>query len=450
MAKKAWLRFLLPGVLILIVGVGLLVKFGMERAVAEDIAARFPDRGVPRINITLNDVTLDEIKEGSKDTKYEDNELSLYEGSEVREFGKVRVKGRGNGTWLQEKKPYQIKFEKKVDLFGMGKAKKWVLLANAMDASNLRNDLTFELARMLEMEYVFNGQFVELYFDGRYEGLYYLTHAVEIGKSAVDLKDPMGVLVELDNLYGWEERHYDTRTGEMLVVKDVVSNSNEEVAMEEFVKELNELEVAIEKNDYNRVVELADVDSFVQYFLLNEFTVNPDAYQTSFYFYKDGLSDKIHAGPGWDFDLAFANRNWINWMGEPFYSPAQSMVRKGEILPREAYEEMAASSADWEDWYNASLSMSRIMFELMEMPEFEKEVSRVYQERLSGRIQKLIMVLDNRVDELGEVIRSDNEKWNKGDYREEIKRMAEWIKERCEYFEKEYGNNTESQYITEK
>ena len=64
MAKKAWLRFLLPGVLILIVGVGLLVKFGMERAVAEDIAARFPDRGVPRINITLNDVTLDEIKEG--------------------------------------------------------------------------------------------------------------------------------------------------------------------------------------------------------------------------------------------------------------------------------------------------------------------------------------------------------------------------------------------------
>ncbi|MBQ1528019.1 hypothetical protein IIZ77_00005, partial [Candidatus Saccharibacteria bacterium] len=61
MVKKNWLLVVLIGVLILIVGTGLLAKFGMERAAAEEILTKFPDRGVPRMNITLNGVTLDEI-----------------------------------------------------------------------------------------------------------------------------------------------------------------------------------------------------------------------------------------------------------------------------------------------------------------------------------------------------------------------------------------------------
>ena len=149
MAKKAWLRFLLPGVLILIVGVGLLVKFGMERAAAEEVLAQFPDRGVPRMNISLNGVTLEEINTGSKDVKYEGNELAIYEGWNINKYDDVRVKGRGNGTWMQEKKPYQIKFKKKVDLFGMGKAKKWALLANATDTSNLRTLSAFYLEKII-------------------------------------------------------------------------------------------------------------------------------------------------------------------------------------------------------------------------------------------------------------------------------------------------------------
>lgn len=442
MAKKAWLRFLLPGVLILIVGVGLLVKFGMERAVAEDIAARFPDRGVPRINITLNDVALDEIKEGSKDTKYEDNELSLYEGSEVREFGKVRVKGRGNGTWLQEKKPYQIKFEKKVDLFGMGKAKKWVLLANAMDASNLRNDVAFELARMLGMEYAFNGHFVELYFDGEYEGLYYLTHAVEIGKSTVDLKDPMGVLVELDNLYWNMEESYLAGNGDYLVVKDVVTEENRAVAMKTFLKEYNELLEAISQKDYEVVMSIIDVESFVKYFLLNEFLVNPDAYWTSFYFYKDGVDDKIHAGPGWDFDLSLANRRWGNWMGESFYSPTQTMVRKREFLPKEFYDEAGIDGG-----YRASIQISRIMYNLMDVPEFREEVIKIYNNEMSGKIGDLIAFFQKKAGDIEEIVRYDNEKWNEEGYEEEIEKMIGWMRERYEFFEKEYSERIEVENI---
>ena len=438
MAKKAWLRFLLPGVLILIVGVGLGVKYGMERAVAEDILAQFPDRGVPRMNISLNGVTLDEIKAGSKDTKYEGNDVTVYEGDKATlEAGGVRVKGRGNGTWMQEKKPYQIKFDKKVDLFGMGKAKKWVLLANATDASNLRTLSAFYLEKIIGMEYESDGKFVELYVDGDYIGLYYLTHSIEVGKTSVDLRDSMGVLVELDNIYGSEEKHYLTRNGEMLVVKDIVVEDNEEKAMKMFLNSFNELEEAIEKKDYGAISQVADIESFAKYYLLSEFSVNPDAYWTSFFFYKDGLNDKIHAGPGWDFDLAFANRRWGNWMGESFYSPSRTMIRKDELLPKEFYEKIGA------EWgYEASIRLSQIMYNMMELPEFREVVSMLYQEKMSNRIGELICYLEDTANEVQESALIDNEKWNKGDYWGEINQMIEWIKQRKKHFDGEYGGVT--------
>ena len=440
MAKKAWLRFLLPGVLILIVGVGLGVKYGMERAVAEDILAQFPDRGVPRMNISLNGVTLDEIKAGSKDTKYEGNDVTVYEGdSATLEAGGVRVKGRGNGTWIQEKKPYQIKFDKKVDLFGMGKAKKWVLLANAMDATNLRNEAAFYLGKMLEMEYILNGKFVELYFDGEYEGLYYLTHVVEIGKTSVDLKDSMGVLVELDNVYGGLEDYYITRNGELLALRDAVSKDDGEKAMDSFVRDFDELEIAIEEKDYERMSKIIDVESFAKYYLLSEFIVNPDAYWTSFYFYKDGFEDKIHAGPGWDFDLAFANRSWGNWMGEEFFSPRRSMVRKDELLPREVYEELGLIGET--DWYEMSLGLSHIIYDMMEMPEFVDEVKETFG-LIKGRSNEFVSQIRKDEQMIVKAMGANSDKWGKEWYRDEINDMIEWIKLRFDYLEERYGVET--------
>ena len=77
----------------------------------------------PTINITLNEITLKDINGGSKETKYEGNELVLSTDEGDSQFFDVEIKGRGNSTWGQEKKPYQIKFDQKVDLFDMGKSK---------------------------------------------------------------------------------------------------------------------------------------------------------------------------------------------------------------------------------------------------------------------------------------------------------------------------------------
>ena len=419
---------------VLVVGLGFLLKWNVERTKWEEIERVFPDRGVPRMNITLNGVSLEEIDGGSKEVKYEGNEVAIYDGrSDVSEFGGVQVKGRGNTTWGQKKKPYQIRFDDKVDLFGMGKARKWILLANAMDATNLRTEAAFYLEEMLEMKPAFMGEFVELYVDGDYRGLYYLTHAVEIDKQSVNLKDSMGVLVELDNVYGHVEDYRESGAGDKLVVKDVVDKGCKDEATKLFMDNYNELEKAIKNGDYNRAEELADLVSLAQYYLLNEFAVNPDAYWTSFYFYKDGADDKIHAGPGWDFDLSFANKVWSNWLGDVFHSSKETMVRKKELQTREFYEEMGI------EWYDMSQKLTSLEFDLMEIPEFQSLVQKVYRERMKGREDELIWRIGQKTGKIEEAVMADEEKWEGEGFLREVETMKEWIHERYEYFDEVYG-----------
>ena len=60
--------------------------------------------------------------------------------------------------------------------------------------------------------------------------------------------------------------------------------------------------------------EYIDVDSLITAYLVQEISMNIDATQTSFYFYKDSDltgDGKIHFGPAWDFDLAYGTFSTI-------------------------------------------------------------------------------------------------------------------------------------------
>ena len=440
--KKKW-QWLLVGFVLFLVVMGFILKIVFVQIERNEREAKFPDRGVPRININLNGFSIEEIDAGSKEVKYKGNELDIYDGDGIRAFEDVEVKGRGNGTWIQEKKPYQIKFKEGVDLFGMGKARKWYLLANATDESNLRTVAAFKIEEMLDMKCRFEGRFIELYMDGKYRGLYYLTRAVEIAKDIVDLKDSMGVLVELDNLYGRVEKYYETKNGDVLVVKDVVREDNEDRAMMDFLQKYNELEVAVAEKNYARIVELIDIESFAQYYLLSEFTVNPDAYWTSFYMYKDGKNDKIHAGPGWDFDFALANRKWVSWIGEDVYSPRITMVRKRDLMTKEEYEAMDLVDDDV-NWYETNLRLSHIMFDLMDIPGFREEVKRVFQEKMSGRKEELVRIIRQNEALIHDAAIANEKEWYREGFDEYVEELVSWVRQRHDYFEQEYGDGLET------
>ncbi len=427
--------------LIALVAVGALV-LTPSLILKQSELAKYPDRGIPRIDISLNGVTLERIAE-DKEIKYGGNELRLVQGDEITDFENVEIKGRGNGTWAADKKPYQIKFDKSVDLFGLGKAKKWCLLADINDGSYIRNDTAFFLEHVLGMDYSFSGKPIELYINGDYHGLYYASHVPEIGRSVVDLKNQFGVLVELDNLYGYDQEYYLSKNRNLLVAKDVVSKDNEKEAMKKFLASFNELEEAIDKKDYTKVSEIADMDSFAKYYLLSEFSVNPDAYWTSFYLYKDGDDDKIHAGPGWDFDLAFGNLRWMNWLGDEFHSPTGKMARRQELRPKEYYE---ANNILAE--YDLSRKLSDLVFRMMDFPEFEERVKDIFAERMSGRKDEVV----NHAYQQASIIRNaayiDADRWGDKVFEGELEDVIDWIKVRYDYFEEEYGDGLRASKIS--
>nr|MCR5215101.1 CotH kinase family protein [Eubacterium sp.] len=100
------------------------------------------------------------------------------------------IRGRGTSSWIiPDKKPYKMKFDKGQDLFGMGKNKHWVLLANAMDNTFLRNKITYKLGEELGMDYVMSSIPVEVVMNGRYYGLYYLCEHVRIGKTRIAIDE---------------------------------------------------------------------------------------------------------------------------------------------------------------------------------------------------------------------------------------------------------------------
>lgn len=424
-----WVIWITMGLVLVGAIVSVLVWWNLEGSKTDLEKRGLPDRGVPVMEIKLDGVSLEEIDGGPKSTKYEGNEVILYEGSEAFSYDNVEIKGRGNTTWNQEKKPYQIKFAKNVDLLGLGKAKKWVLLANALDKSFLRNDAALLLAEMLEMPYNNRGDFVELYINDDYRGLYYLVQKIEIAKGSVDLRGGNGILFELDSLHRNEDEPcYETYLGECLILKDLVvdKEENKEEIADGFLTDLNDAEKAIKEGDYERGVELLDVISFAKYYLVSEFTVNPDAYSTSFYLYRND-DGKIAAGPVWDLDLSMANREWVWQVDDRLFSPYEDMIKR-----REAFGE---------DGLDEDLSISKLIYYLVDLIEFRREVEQIYQEKMAGRGEEFIRRINEKAKEIDRAARADEEKWGRMDYEHELIEMKNWIRKRYEHFEQVYGED---------
>ena len=112
---------------------------------------------------------------------YNSETTTLYNGA-------TEIRGRGNSTWSQPKKPYRLKLDKKTDLLGMGKSKHWVLLANYLDESLQRNTLAYNLSGAMGMEHM-ETVFVDVVLNGEFVGNYQLCENIRVDPTRVDIFD---------------------------------------------------------------------------------------------------------------------------------------------------------------------------------------------------------------------------------------------------------------------
>lgn len=258
--------------------------------------------------------------EGNKQITSKDDylnaDISIDGAGELQNFqGKMKIKGRGNSTWSFPKKPYKMKFDTKQSLLGRGADKEWVLLANYNDKSALRTDAAFFMGTQSLLEWTPRANFVELFVNDIYAGSYQLSESVKISDSRVDVTDD-GYLLEVDQLNRLEAGDVYMKTKRILLnIKEPEVTTNDEKY--NYIKGyLNDAEDALYgpnfKDDVIGYKKYLDVESFVDWYLINEIAKNNDAVFESSCFMNLKPGGKLKMGPIWDFDIAFGNINYNN------------------------------------------------------------------------------------------------------------------------------------------
>lgn len=167
---------------------------------------------VPKLYITTDNGSGLSLQ---KEDGYTDAHIKVTDNGESVADESVVVKVRGNSTAMARKKSFTFKFSKKRDLLGMGKGKKWALLANPFDPTLLRNYVMFDFADELGLEYTSRQKIVELWLDGSFRGCYTLMEPVQDGKDRVDIdvEGNKDFLLEYERLRTDEGTSYITSKG---------------------------------------------------------------------------------------------------------------------------------------------------------------------------------------------------------------------------------------------
>lgn len=224
--------------------------------------------------------------------------------------GLSQIKTRGNSTWISVKKPFQIKLAAATDLIETGNPlnadKTWILLANAYDPTLIHNQVAYNMAQAMGLNAP-DGRQVDLYFDGRYMGTYFLCEKVTTGAGRVPI-DGKGYLLELDMAYFNQEENYFTDiTGTSFVIKEPEKVSEDNKKAIEYY--MNEIMVACANGGVSptsglKVSDMVDLDMLAKNYVFQQTVKNPDAFVSSTYFYLPS-GGKLIAGPMWDYDSAF-------------------------------------------------------------------------------------------------------------------------------------------------
>lgn len=249
----------------------------------------------------------------------ESGSIQVYDGNGRLWFsgGLESIRGRGNATWLWEKKPYSLTLGQPADLLGMGEAEEWILLANAPDTSHLRNKAAYDLAAEVGLSYSPECRWVDLYLNGEYAGLYLLTERNEIHPQRVAVGDEnFLVSVELEERLQKQNYPYiKTERGTVLRIHQ------SDLSHSSICKIWESMENAVFAEDGKDPVtgkawtELIDLESWAKKYLLEEILGNYDAGAVSQYFYYDKDSGRIQAGPVWDMDTSMGGGDY--WIGRP-------------------------------------------------------------------------------------------------------------------------------------
>lgn len=283
----------------------------------------------------LNKVTVNnfvDFRIRGKDTEWvTDDQMTIYnaDGTLDVKTANCGVRLRGNTSQAYPKKPFAVKFVEKQKVLGMPKHKRWVLLANWLDHSMIRNAVALDLAHAIEsawknsssieagIPWNVHGQNVELVIDGHHVGNYYLCEQIKIGSNRLNIQDAYedvkadglveatlencGYLLELDNNYDETYKFITSHYSVPFMFKDDVLDDG---IFNQVKAKIQGIEDNIYNGKYSEAYKDMDINTVIDQWFIWELSMNHEFLDPrSVYYYMNG-NGKLCAGPVWDFDRA--------------------------------------------------------------------------------------------------------------------------------------------------
>lgn len=343
----------------------------------------------------------------------ESGEALFLDADGVTEYegGLASLRGRGNYTWLLDKKSFSMTLEETADLFFSEPDDEWVLLASASEGTHLITRMVFELMRQAGIEAVPYSGWVDLYLNGEYAGNYLLAQKVKMPEQYREKEGAW--MIEFDGY--WREEGtpgFQTQAGELVSICYPEQPAlQEQETIETFVQRAENAALSPDGRDSESGLywqELVDADSVVKKYVLDEISKCPDGWNGSNYCYL--REEKLYFAAPWDYEFSFGNQpSWFSWL----------------IVPDGFYHKDATS------WYQG----------LYQKKEFREAVVSVYKTYFRPY---LLAQMDYGIEEAAELIAGSMEmdalRWGIPDdlFMEKVKELSTYIKERLDWLDSEW------------
>ena len=372
------------------------------------VKAEFLLSAIPELTITTTDPSIAEIP--SKDYYLEGTLAVNGRGGYEDYTGKTEVKGRGNSTWGYPKKPYRLKLNKKAEICSLGKAKKYVLLANHLDPTLMLNSVAFKIGRLLELPFTNHAIPVDVVLNGIYKGSYLLTEQIEVKENRVDLDENNSVMWELDSYWDDEPKFKSTAFNLPVMVKDPDLTTEQ---FEYWKKDFNAFttQFAKEPLEGNSYVDMIDIESVAKFLITFNLVHNMEInHPKSVFLHKEG-NGKYVMGPIWDFDWAYDYEGTSNHFGRyntPLFSSSMNGVGTA--------------------FFQRFLQDSRV----------KAIYKRTWQDFKNNKLDALLQYVDDYAVMLKPSVERNSELWeNTRSFDTKVKELKTWLRNRADYIDSE-------------
>ena len=404
--------------------------------------------------------------------KYIDAEL-IIQGNETYNSkttklynGATEIRGRGNSTWSQPKKPYRLKLDKKTDLLGMGKSKHWVLLANYLDESLQRNALAYNLSGSMGMEQM-STVFVDVVLNGDFVGNYQLCENIRVDPTRVDIfdwetfaEDCAGVIADAEGLdkdttgdleeymaenMGWITSGTVTFNGTTYTIADYPDIEIPDITGG-YLLELDEYydEVSKFRTESNQPIMFKNpefvgtnkdmigyVQNYVQAF---EDAVQSDSYTAEYEgetLHYSELFDMDALVDYWLINEIFFNEE-LNKKSTYMYKDIDGLMKMGPIWDMDWSSGGEGQTYHTENWatryYSANAQANSWYKFLIQDPWFFINAQQRYWEIRNAEVKDMLAELDRNEELLASSAAGNGKRWGyKSDYSEYVNKLRTWL-----------------------